>query len=266
MQTALCYLEAIRAKVPQILRDENSGIRPYFMPESAIHPATEAEFQMDRKLSNLDESELSTKLTKTERLTDEDADCETSTGVPLEGVLIPLPSPLLCPRRPRRPFLADLYSPRNFLRPTAPGRNYPDCHLEKLEVANAPPRWVRRPRCQLILLPVLLSRLRLPVPLALLHEPRVRVVSIPPPRLESRFYALRNRNGLIHKHAQAPKLRPWAFGLAKGSIGALHFPQSPVLVRGYLRHIQTLLLRIVGISVISRALTISSAEQLATFV
>jgi hypothetical protein len=105
MQTALCYLEAIRAKVPQILRDENSGIRSYFMPESAIHPATEAEFQMDRKLSNLDESELSTKLTKTERLTDEDADCETSTGetstgVPLEGVLIPLPSPPLCPRRP----------------------------------------------------------------------------------------------------------------------------------------------------------------------
>jgi hypothetical protein len=110
MQTALCYLEAIRLKVPQILCDEKSGIRSYFMPESAILPATEAELQMDRRLSNLEESEPSTKLTKTERLTDEDADCETST-MPPGGMIMhtisasPLPSPLLCPRRT---FLAAL--------------------------------------------------------------------------------------------------------------------------------------------------------------
>jgi hypothetical protein len=42
MQTALCYLEAVHSKVPEILRDEKLGVRPYFMPESAILPATEA--------------------------------------------------------------------------------------------------------------------------------------------------------------------------------------------------------------------------------
>jgi hypothetical protein len=37
----------------QILCDDKLGIRSYFMPESAILPATEAELQMDRNLSNL---------------------------------------------------------------------------------------------------------------------------------------------------------------------------------------------------------------------
>jgi len=42
MQIALCYLEAVHSKVPEILRDEKLGVRPYLMPESAILPATEA--------------------------------------------------------------------------------------------------------------------------------------------------------------------------------------------------------------------------------
>jgi hypothetical protein len=54
MQTALCYPEVVRPKVPKILRDEKLGVRAYFMPESTILPATEAELQMDEKLSHLD--------------------------------------------------------------------------------------------------------------------------------------------------------------------------------------------------------------------
>jgi hypothetical protein len=46
------HLEAIRSKVPEILWDEKLGIRSYFMPESTILPATEAELQMDKNLSN----------------------------------------------------------------------------------------------------------------------------------------------------------------------------------------------------------------------
>ena len=56
MQTALCYLKVVHSKVPDILRDEKLGVRAYFMPESAILPATEAELQMDQKLLNLEGS------------------------------------------------------------------------------------------------------------------------------------------------------------------------------------------------------------------
>jgi len=73
MQTALCYLEAVRPKVPDILHDQKLGVRAYFMPESAILPATEAELQMDRKLEGSDSS-TSDDLLKTVRLTDEDTD------------------------------------------------------------------------------------------------------------------------------------------------------------------------------------------------
>lgn len=47
MQTALCYLEAVRPKVPEILCDEKLGIRAYFIHKSAILPATELELQME---------------------------------------------------------------------------------------------------------------------------------------------------------------------------------------------------------------------------
>jgi hypothetical protein len=42
--------------VPEI-RDEKHGIRAYFMPESAILPATEAELQLDRKLGRIHPSD-----------------------------------------------------------------------------------------------------------------------------------------------------------------------------------------------------------------
>jgi hypothetical protein len=103
MQTALCYLEAIRPKVPDILRDEKRGVRSYFMPESAILPATEAELQLDRNLSNLEESKppmTSDELLKTVRLIDEDVDvgsdhCESLAPEPtvvVASTSSPLPS------------------------------------------------------------------------------------------------------------------------------------------------------------------------------
>ena len=80
MQTALCYLGAIRPQVPEILCDQKCGIRSYFLPESVILPATEAKIQLDRKLSNLEESiplMTSDELLKTVPLIDEDVDIKT---------------------------------------------------------------------------------------------------------------------------------------------------------------------------------------------
>ena len=80
MQTALCYLGAIRPQVPEILCNQKRGIRSYFLPESVILPATEAEIQLDRKLSNLEESiplMTSDELLKTVPLIDEDVSIET---------------------------------------------------------------------------------------------------------------------------------------------------------------------------------------------
>ena len=57
MQAALCYLEAIRPKMPQIRLDEKLGIKSFFMPESAILPATDAELRMHRKLEESDSSD-----------------------------------------------------------------------------------------------------------------------------------------------------------------------------------------------------------------
>ena len=58
LQTALCYLEAIRSKVPEVLRDEKMGIRAYYQPESTILPATEAELEMGRQLSKSESAGL----------------------------------------------------------------------------------------------------------------------------------------------------------------------------------------------------------------
>jgi len=57
LQTALCYLEAVRPKVPEVLRDKKMGFRAYYQPESTILPATEAEFEMDRQLSKSESAE-----------------------------------------------------------------------------------------------------------------------------------------------------------------------------------------------------------------
>jgi len=37
LQTALCYLEAIRPEVPNLLREERMGIRAYYQPESGCN-------------------------------------------------------------------------------------------------------------------------------------------------------------------------------------------------------------------------------------
>jgi len=57
LKTALCYLEAVRPKVPEVLHDEKMGIRAYYQPESTILPATEAELEMDRQLSRSESAE-----------------------------------------------------------------------------------------------------------------------------------------------------------------------------------------------------------------
>jgi hypothetical protein len=103
MQTARCYLEAVRPKVAELLHDEKLGIRSYFMPESTILPATEAELQLDRKLSNLEESDpsiASDDLLKTVCLTDGDTDvvsdhCEPS-SMASEPTVIHMPTACPC--------------------------------------------------------------------------------------------------------------------------------------------------------------------------
>jgi hypothetical protein len=125
LQTALCYLEAVRPQIPEIRRDDTLGIKSYFLPDSAILPATEAEIQMDQELSTLEASQPFSpvdEFVKTVRVSDHDsegpdfsqADMDTSdaSSVLAEPALstiscatTTLPSPLLCPRRT---FLAAL--------------------------------------------------------------------------------------------------------------------------------------------------------------
>jgi len=121
LQTALCYLEAVRPKVPEVLRDEKMGIRAYYQPESTILPATEAELEMDRQLSKSESAEpfiVSDDAMKTVRVEDhypEDSDSmqeDDSSSLIVEAAISvvgapspSLPSPLLCPRRT---FLAAL--------------------------------------------------------------------------------------------------------------------------------------------------------------
>ena len=107
LQTALCYLEAVRPEVPNLLREERMGIRAYYEPESRVLPATEAELAQEAVLNVLEISELSEgndDCVNTVRITDDahDFDCE-----PKEfqeenftpSTSASLPSPLLCPRR-----------------------------------------------------------------------------------------------------------------------------------------------------------------------
>jgi len=121
LQTALCYLEAIRPKVPEVFRDEKMGIRAYYQPESTILPATEAELEMDRQLSKSESAEpffVSDDAMKTVHVEDhypKDSDSMQEDDSPsliaeaaisVIGAPSPsLPSPLLCPRRT---FLAAL--------------------------------------------------------------------------------------------------------------------------------------------------------------
>ncbi|KJA20741.1 hypothetical protein HYPSUDRAFT_55896 [Hypholoma sublateritium FD-334 SS-4] len=137
LQAALCYLEAIRSKVPEILQQEKMGIRAHYQPETKILPATEAELAHEAELAALEDAQgfvsdtveqLVADETKTVRVTDSENDQLDSMqhildedrasisslvvepSAPADSLSAPsrsqnLPSPLLCPRRA---FLASL--------------------------------------------------------------------------------------------------------------------------------------------------------------
>ncbi len=137
LQAALCYLEAIREKVPEILQQEKMGIRAHYQPETKILPATEAELAHEAELAALEDAQafvvdsveqLVSDDLKTVRVTDGENDhfdsmqhileedrasilsLVTEPPTPVDNSSVPsrsqnLPSPLLCPRRA---FLASL--------------------------------------------------------------------------------------------------------------------------------------------------------------
>ncbi len=58
LQAALCYLEAIRKKVPEILQQEKMGIQAHYQPETKILPATEAELAHEAELAALEDAQF----------------------------------------------------------------------------------------------------------------------------------------------------------------------------------------------------------------
>ena len=127
LQAALCYLEAIRSKVPEILQQERMGIRAHYQPDTLIQPATDAELMREAELGSLEETSvimdpddpLKTVVSK-----DCDADFDAQDSFETKSAYSScslqvqpsesftssfstssLPSPLLCPRRA---FLASL--------------------------------------------------------------------------------------------------------------------------------------------------------------
>ncbi|KAJ6499105.1 hypothetical protein C8R45DRAFT_104114 [Mycena sanguinolenta] len=127
LQTALCYLEAIRPKVPELIRKAQSNEASYeFDSESRVTLATAAELELEAQLSSVD---LSATCRAEEDVMDTvrvyDNEDLASTATPWVGDVVlpketpapqpdtvggstspaPLPSPLLCPRRA---FLASL--------------------------------------------------------------------------------------------------------------------------------------------------------------
>ncbi|KAF7376312.1 hypothetical protein MSAN_00046600 [Mycena sanguinolenta] len=127
LQTALCYLEAIRPKVPELIRKAQSNEASCeYDSESRVTPATAEELELEAQLSSVD---LSTTFRAEEDVMDTvrvyDNEDLASTATPYVGggsptqtqttpqakivgnptAPAPLPSPLLCPRRA---FLASL--------------------------------------------------------------------------------------------------------------------------------------------------------------
>lgn len=113
LQTALCYLEAIRPQVPNLLREEKMGIRAYYEPEYRILPPTEAELAQEANLSVLEisgEIDGNNDIMNTVRVPDSVHDFDSEPTKPIHeeltsSTLPSLPSPLLCPRRT---FLASI--------------------------------------------------------------------------------------------------------------------------------------------------------------
>nr|GAT45453.1 predicted protein [Mycena chlorophos] len=115
LQTALCYLEAIRPQVPELVAKEQSGEGTFvrYDSESRIMPATPAELALEAQLSgsvSLDapatDDEPTTMDTVRVYCEDDLVDPAAHSVAPsIEDDSSLLPSPLLCPRRA---FLASL--------------------------------------------------------------------------------------------------------------------------------------------------------------
>lgn len=128
LQTALCYLEAIRTKVPDLVRKEQAGEGIHGEPDisNRIMPATELELELEEQYLQLETCDVenptissSNDLVPTIRIADiqtSDSSLDSTLDLPssVDSSLtspdsIPqittLPSPLLCPRRT---FLASL--------------------------------------------------------------------------------------------------------------------------------------------------------------
>ncbi|KAF4620755.1 hypothetical protein D9613_000402 [Agrocybe pediades] len=124
LQTALCYLEALRVKVPELLKEEKMGVHSHFQSDSVIQPATAEELAREAELaaSEIPYAPMSmSDCLKTVRVDDlgseevggmEDNKSEKSMSFSSASFQPPstptpasLPSPLLCPRRA---FLASL--------------------------------------------------------------------------------------------------------------------------------------------------------------
>ncbi|KAJ7902032.1 hypothetical protein B0H14DRAFT_1266639 [Mycena olivaceomarginata] len=124
LQTALCYLEAVRPKVPELVRKEQSGegSRSEYDSESRVTPATAAELEFEAQLSSSLDIAAPCRneedVMDTVRVYDNEDIASTATPSSATNVVedqnkqqksdtpsTPLPSPLLCPRRA---FLASL--------------------------------------------------------------------------------------------------------------------------------------------------------------
>ncbi|PPQ62928.1 hypothetical protein CVT24_006168 [Panaeolus cyanescens] len=169
LQAALCYLEAIRSKVPEILEQERKGFRAQFEPESRVIIATEEELQAEvssiastGSISSYGDDEDAV---KTVRVSDCDYDDQgrSDSSIPISAhnpasPMFALPSPLLCPRRA---FLASLILASKFFQDK--------CYSNKAwaKLSGLPPKEISR--CERALGQVLEWRLwvgKKPVPVA----------------------------------------------------------------------------------------------------
>ncbi|KAH6914305.1 hypothetical protein BKA70DRAFT_1421087 [Coprinopsis sp. MPI-PUGE-AT-0042] len=124
LQTALCYLEAIRPKLAELIRQEKegTGMRGDSEPLSTITPATDEELALEAELAKAEDEAVAYASASIDTVRIDD-DCQlaspSANDEPPEirpssppkpsateyAALPPLPSPLLCPRRS---FLAAL--------------------------------------------------------------------------------------------------------------------------------------------------------------
>ena len=174
LQTALCYLEAVRPEVPNLLREERMGIRAYYEPESRVLPATEAEIAQEALLNvleNSEESENNDDSVNTVRLADDAHDFDSEPKKSQEefapSTSASLPSPLLCPRRT---FLASVILASKF--------SQDKCYSNRAwaKLSGLPPREIGR--CERALGQALGWRLWVGKTLLSSHSP----CSTPPPK------------------------------------------------------------------------------------